>query len=118
MNNSVIKSFAIHSFREYGVRYCSGKQEPWGWTFKGSSNTEELQIILRSCIWIRRLKSEVLSQLPPKQRYAVCTSDAFCFPVNLPEFVGTFHLYIHCLQLSWLTISDLTHIRDFKKYLI
>lgn len=66
---------ALPSFQDYGVRYCQGKQEPWGWTFQGSSNTDELQIILRACIWIRRLKADVLSQLPPKQRYVACTSD-------------------------------------------
>ncbi|XP_050712346.1 SWI/SNF-related matrix-associated actin-dependent regulator of chromatin subfamily A-like protein 1 isoform X2 [Eriocheir sinensis] len=58
-------------FKEYGLRYCEGKQDPWGWSFKGSSNTEELQIVLRSCVWIRRLKTEVLSQLPSKQRMTV-----------------------------------------------
>lgn len=58
-------------FHDFGVRYCEGRKEAWGWTFRGSSNTEELQIILQSCVLIRRLKSEVLSQLPPKQRMTV-----------------------------------------------
>ncbi|XP_068223062.1 SWI/SNF-related matrix-associated actin-dependent regulator of chromatin subfamily A-like protein 1 [Palaemon carinicauda] len=58
-------------FQEFGIRYCNGKQLPWGWDFTGSSNMEELQIILQAKLMIRRLKSEVLSQLPPKQRMMV-----------------------------------------------
>ncbi|XP_071549653.1 SWI/SNF-related matrix-associated actin-dependent regulator of chromatin subfamily A-like protein 1 [Panulirus ornatus] len=59
------------SFQDYGVRYCAGKQHPWGWDFSGSSNMEELQIILESKLMIRRLKSQVLHQLPAKQRTTV-----------------------------------------------
>ncbi|MPC08382.1 SWI/SNF-related matrix-associated actin-dependent regulator of chromatin subfamily A-like protein 1 [Portunus trituberculatus] len=58
-------------FHDFGVRYCEGKKEAWSWTYNGSSNTDELQIILQCCVLIRRLKSEVLSQLPPKQRMTV-----------------------------------------------
>ena len=63
-----LKSVFLSRVQDYGIRYCEGRKETWGWSFRGSSNTEELQIIMNSCIWIRRLKSEVLSQLPPKQR--------------------------------------------------
>ncbi|XP_042877338.1 SWI/SNF-related matrix-associated actin-dependent regulator of chromatin subfamily A-like protein 1 [Penaeus japonicus] len=59
------------SFQEFGVRYCAGKQLPWGWDFSGSSNLEELQILLEARIMIRRLKSQVLDQLPSKQRMTV-----------------------------------------------
>lgn len=58
-------------FQDFGIRYCNGKQQPWGWDFNGSSNMEELQIILQARLMIRRLKSEVLSQLPSKQRMMV-----------------------------------------------
>ncbi|XP_063606912.1 SWI/SNF-related matrix-associated actin-dependent regulator of chromatin subfamily A-like protein 1, partial [Penaeus indicus] len=59
------------SFQDFGVRYCAGKQLPWGWDFSGSSNLEELQILLEARIMIRRLKSQVLDQLPSKQRMTV-----------------------------------------------
>lgn len=59
------------NFQEYGVRYCNGKQLPWGWDFSGSSNMEELQIILQAKLMIRRLKSQVLDQLPAKRRVTV-----------------------------------------------
>lgn len=44
---------------------------PWGWDYSGSSNLTELKILLEESIMIRRLKSDVLSQLPAKQRKMV-----------------------------------------------
>ncbi|XP_042207118.1 SWI/SNF-related matrix-associated actin-dependent regulator of chromatin subfamily A-like protein 1 [Homarus americanus] len=58
------------SFQKFGVRYCNGQQLPWGWNFSGSSNLQELQIMLRN-IMIRRLKVQVLDQLPSKLRMMV-----------------------------------------------
>ncbi|KAG8198721.1 hypothetical protein JTE90_023489 [Oedothorax gibbosus] len=59
------------SYVEYGVRYCNGKQNTWGWDFSGSSNMEELQILLEEILMIRRLKSDVIKQLPDKFRQMV-----------------------------------------------
>ncbi|CAL8110477.1 unnamed protein product [Orchesella dallaii] len=53
---------------DFGVRYCNGKKNNWGWDFSGSSNMGELQLILEETLMIRRLKSEVLQQLPSKLR--------------------------------------------------
>ncbi|GIX99313.1 hypothetical protein CEXT_815451 [Caerostris extrusa] len=59
------------SYMEYGMRYCNGKQTPWGWDFNGSSCMEELQILLEETVMIRRLKSDVLQQLPTKFRQMI-----------------------------------------------
>ncbi|NXX47569.1 SMAL1 protein, partial [Tricholaema leucomelas] len=58
-------------FHSFGLRYCDAKQLPWGWDYSGSSNLTELKILLEESIMIRRLKSDVLSQLPAKQRKMV-----------------------------------------------
>ncbi|VDN45506.1 unnamed protein product [Dibothriocephalus latus] len=58
-------------FHEFGLRYCAAKENPWGWDYSGCSNMQELQIILEGTIMIRRVKTEVLSQLPPKRREVV-----------------------------------------------
>ncbi|ESN92127.1 hypothetical protein HELRODRAFT_194392 [Helobdella robusta] len=59
------------NFHEYGVRYCNGRELPWGWDFSGSSNLEELRIVMEEKFIIRRLKKDVLKQLPSKLRTLV-----------------------------------------------
>ncbi|XP_069705432.1 SWI/SNF-related matrix-associated actin-dependent regulator of chromatin subfamily A-like protein 1 isoform X2 [Periplaneta americana] len=56
---------------EFGIRYCAGVKNQFGWDFSGSSNMEELQLLLEDSLMIRRLKSDVISQLPPKVRQMV-----------------------------------------------
>uniref|UniRef100_A0A3B4EUD3 SWI/SNF-related matrix-associated actin-dependent regulator of chromatin subfamily A-like protein 1 n=1 Tax=Pundamilia nyererei TaxID=303518 RepID=A0A3B4EUD3_9CICH len=58
-------------FHEFGIRYCDARQITWGWDYTGSSNLGELKLLLEECLMLRRLKSEVLSQLPAKQRKVV-----------------------------------------------
>lgn len=55
----------------FGKHYCGGFFDGFGWDFKGASNSSELQEELRSTLMIRRLKVEVLTQLPPKRRQIV-----------------------------------------------
>lgn len=54
-----------------GIWMCLLLQMPWGWDYSGSSNLSELRLLLEESLMLRRLKSEVLSQLPAKQRKVV-----------------------------------------------
>lgn len=54
---------------EYGLRYCAGQKTTFGWDFTGSSNMQELQLLLKTTCMIRRLKADVLNQLPSKIRF-------------------------------------------------
>lgn len=49
----------------FGVRYCAGFESNFGWDFNGASNLEELFKRVSS-VFLRRLKSDVLKELPPK----------------------------------------------------
>lgn len=51
----------------YARRYCAGG---YG-MYDGASNLEELQLRLRSGLMIRRLKKDVLTELPPKLRSVI-----------------------------------------------
>ena len=53
---------------KYAFRYCGAHHNGFGWDFTGSSNLDELQEILRSKFMVRRLKKDVLKELPPKRR--------------------------------------------------
>lgn len=65
------------NFPKFGVRYCDGHQVAINrrgdlrWDFDGASNLEELQQRLRSSIMIRRLKADVLTELPAKRRQVI-----------------------------------------------
>lgn len=41
------------------------------WNYKGADNLDELRIILENTIMIRRLKKDVLNELPTKKREMV-----------------------------------------------
>jgi SWI/SNF-related matrix-associated actin-dependent regulator 1 of chromatin subfamily A len=62
-------------FFKFALRYCNAHQVTMGekswWDFTGSSNEEELQNRLRSTVMVRRLKSEVLKELPAKRRQLI-----------------------------------------------
>ena len=55
------------SFFNYGLNYCAGQETRFGWDFSGASNTDELHERTRD-FCIRRLKKEVLTELPDKIR--------------------------------------------------
>jgi SWI/SNF-related matrix-associated actin-dependent regulator of chromatin subfamily A-like protein 1 len=54
------------SWYDFSVRYCQGHQGPWGWDTRGASNIPELKQRI-SRYFLRRLKRDVLPELPPKQ---------------------------------------------------
>ena len=52
---------------KFGMRYCNGYHNGFGYTFKGASRTDELRQIIHP-LMIRRRKDEVLTELPDKRR--------------------------------------------------
>lgn len=59
------------NFFQFSKRYCDGKQGAFGWDSSGTSNLRELNIILRHKFMIRRLKDDILQQLPKKEQHVV-----------------------------------------------
>ncbi|KAJ1529359.1 hypothetical protein ONE63_006147 [Megalurothrips usitatus] len=66
-----IRPKTFNNSKDFAIRYCDAKQNKFGWDFSGSRNMKELSIVLKELLMIRRLKSDVLSQLPPKTREVV-----------------------------------------------
>lgn len=74
---------AWSKFFSFGLRYCAGKKISIGrgrtaWDFTGASNEGELQARLRSSLMVRRLKADVLKELPAKRRQIVELSKDGC----------------------------------------
>lgn len=67
---NMIDPIAWPNFFKFGLRYCNGHQTNFGWDFSGYSNLDELHEIIKP-YFIRRPKSEVLKELPSKQRIVI-----------------------------------------------
>lgn len=61
----------FNSFFCFAKRYCAAHQTGFGWDMTGSSKLPELQEKMRRSVMIRRLKADVLTELPPKRRQVV-----------------------------------------------
>ena len=61
----MVDTYLFDSFMQFGQRYCGAEFNGFGWEYKGSSNVEELHLLL-SNIMYRKKKEEVLTELPPK----------------------------------------------------
>lgn len=59
------------NFFTFAKRYCNAHRGRYGWDFSGASNLAELQERLRGSVMVRRLKKDVLTELPPKRRQVI-----------------------------------------------
>jgi len=68
----------FNSFWGYAKQFCNAIQGRYGWDLSGASHLDELQIKLRSSIMVRRLKKDVLTELPAKQRQVIVIPSNEC----------------------------------------
>jgi len=68
---NMLRPSYVKNYTSYAKRYCNGKSTPFGYDDRGSSLGHELNWVLRHGFMVRRLKRDVLTQLPPKTRHTV-----------------------------------------------
>jgi len=55
----------------YAQKFCAPVNNGYGWDLTGASNLDKLQEMLRTSVMVRRLKKDVLKELPPKFRQVI-----------------------------------------------
>ena len=65
---SALRPVYVGKWKEFVLRYCDAKQSLFGFDVSGRSNTRELSYLLRKTCMMRRLKRDVLKDLPSKLR--------------------------------------------------
>lgn len=68
---NMLRPSYVKNYTSYAKRYCNGKSTPFGYDDRGSSLGHELNWVLRHGFMVRRLKRDVLTQLPAKIRHTV-----------------------------------------------
>ena len=73
----MLRPDVFNDFFEFAHRYCNPKESQYSGgnpailDYSGVSNTRELHFLLEGKIMIRRLKKDVLKELPPKIRQKI-----------------------------------------------
>lgn len=58
-------------YYDFVTKYCAAYPSKWGLNVSGASNIAELSALLRKTCMVRRLKADVLPDLPPKRRVTI-----------------------------------------------
>jgi SWI/SNF-related matrix-associated actin-dependent regulator of chromatin subfamily A-like protein 1 len=54
------------NFWSFAQKFCGATRNRWGWDFGGASNLDQLHDLLGRTIMLRRMKADVMKELPPK----------------------------------------------------
>lgn len=63
---NMVRPDLFPTFSVFAKRYCKPRRTPWGWDYSGAQNLSELHGVLTDNLMIRRLKNDVLTELPSK----------------------------------------------------
>ena len=83
-------AWPLNKWHEYGLRYCRGFWDGFKFDFSGASDLDVLNQRLRDTVMIRRLKVQVLPQLPAKFRSIVELSPSTDLQVLLQDELDAF----------------------------
>ncbi len=65
---NILKPTVWRSRFQFGQDFCAPEWSPWGWKYKGVTNSDKLHALLVENCMVRRIKKDVLPELPDKIR--------------------------------------------------
>lgn len=68
---NILRPDVFDSFFSFGARYCQPRFRFGKWEYKGAARIPELHALLNETCMIRRLKADVLKELPEKSRFVI-----------------------------------------------
>jgi SWI/SNF-related matrix-associated actin-dependent regulator 1 of chromatin subfamily A len=103
----------------FAKRYCGLHQESHNdhkvWVSTGNSHLSELQQRLRASFMVRRLKHDVLKELPPKRRQLVILGDQEIDWSQHPEFRRWKALYERDYEAALARIEAAKTLEEYKR---
>lgn len=64
------------NYYEFGMKYCAGYRNQYGWDFSGASNVDDLSKRVIGPFMLRVKKADVLKELPPKTEEMVFINES------------------------------------------
>jgi SWI/SNF-related matrix-associated actin-dependent regulator 1 of chromatin subfamily A len=99
------------SWKDYTAKYCDAHETRWGWDVNGASNLPELQDKLRARIMVRRLKSEVMTELPPKQRQVIVLPSKTSVLKREKKFAATLEAMLAGADIPPVEFESMSKVR-------
>jgi len=99
------------SWKTFTEKYCDARETRWGWDVNGASNLTELQDRLRARIMVRRLKSEVMTELPPKQRQVIVLPSKTSVLKREKKFAATLEAMLAGADIPPVEFESMSKVR-------
>jgi SWI/SNF-related matrix-associated actin-dependent regulator 1 of chromatin subfamily A len=109
---NILAPDTFNRYWDFAQRYCDAKHNGFGWDLSGASNVNELHDRLNGNVMIRRLKADVLKDLPPKTRTTI--------PLELGSSEGIYTAALREAYIAWENekpdpLADITQISKLRQ---
>jgi SNF2 family DNA or RNA helicase len=106
-------AWAKKEWHAFGQRYCGAFWDGFAWNENGATNLTELSQRLRATVMLRRLKANVLEELPPKTRQiielSVSAQLSSLVESEWKEFTQGVALHVDYSAIDWDDLARLRH---------
>ncbi|MFH4975848.1 hypothetical protein AB6A40_002557 [Gnathostoma spinigerum] len=113
------------NFRDFAIRYCDGRQGRFAFEAKGCTNSDELGWILTNSVMIRRLKKDVLHDIPIKKQEVIFLTDS-AISANISSLRNAKNAYAaakdsetrHACLVEWYAETGFAKAQSVAKHIL